>query len=116
MGGPIDFDTMIIYPDRYSFQGKGSNRGRYIVSVIEVLTVTITYNMYKNVVEENSEKCTAQSRVKDLFRGGRPAPIKGNLLIPSCRLVHVNTSAEGIHNRVQGQPCCGFPYWSQEWL
>ena len=34
----------------------------------------ITYNMYKNVFEENSEKCTAQSRVKDSFRGCRPAP------------------------------------------
>ena len=34
----------------------------------------ITYTMYKNVFEENSEKCTAQSRVKDSFRGCRPAP------------------------------------------
>ena len=48
--------------------------GLYIVSVIEALTVTITHNMYKNVFEENSEKCTAQSQVKDSFRGGRPVP------------------------------------------
>ena len=54
--------------------GKWSESGLYIVSVIELPTVTITYNMYTNVFEENSEKCTAQSRVKDSFRGCRPAP------------------------------------------